>query len=248
MSQTFKEKLAELETKRRMAQDNLTISEAEEFATESDSYSNHQNESDVLEVETEPVGSGLKEGVQAVSKLKIQKTTLAILTSLFVIIFAQIYALGDFSQTKQVSQKSLDQKFTYKGGLKNGRFSGSAVITDVSGDTLKAQFKAGKLTGPLTYTKSNAYVVTENGQNVTIQLADQSVLQQVRGQYAYNGPIFSYQGTWRFAGSWQGKMQFANGAMYDGAWKNGLPDGKGTYLPVNGVAITGQFKMGELAQ
>ena len=104
--------------------------------------------------------------------IKIEKLTLAIFVSLFVIVTAQIYALGDFSLMRQVSEKSLDQKFTYQGGMKNGRFSGDATITDSSGNALKAQFKAGRMVGPLTYTKSNAYTVTEKDGKTTITLAD----------------------------------------------------------------------------
>lgn len=132
--------------------------------------------------------------------------------------------------------------------MKNGRFFGDATITDSSGNALKAQFKAGRMIGSLTYTKNIAYTVTEKDGKVTITLADKSVVHQAAGQYSFNGSIFSFEGAWRFAGIWQGKMHFANGASYEGSWKNGLPDGKGTYTPIVGTPITGDFKMGELVK
>ena len=244
MAQTFKEKLAELETKRRFEQDNV---ETEDSVT-----ANISETSEMLEISVSSRESGKQKDVEAVmpaqtrSKLKIKKLTLAIIVSLFVIVIAQIYALGDFSLTRQVAQKSLDEKFTYQGGMNNGRFSGEATITNSSGNTLKAKFKAGKMIGPVTYAKNNAYVVTENGQKITITLADKSIVHQSAGQYTFKGSVFTYEGAWRFAGTWQGKMHFANGASYDGAWKNGLPNGQGTYTPIVGDPITGVFKMGEL--
>ncbi|XOQ37306.1 MAG: MORN repeat protein [Lactococcus sp.] len=241
MAQTFKEKLAELEAKRRFEQevaltDSSDLADAPEILETSELSEQSVAQSDVAAVLP----------AQTITKLKFKKLTLAILVSLFVIVIAQLYALGDFSVTRQVTQKTLDQKLTYQGGLNNGRFSGPATITDSSGNTLKAQFQSGKLVGPMTYTKNNAYVVTEKADKVTITLADKSVVHQAAGQYTFNGTIFTYEGAWRFAGLWQGKMHFANGASYEGAWKNGLPDGQGTYTPIVGEAITGVFKMGEL--
>ena len=241
MAQTFKEKLAELEAKRRFEQE-ATMTSGSDAADTTEILET----SEFLE---KPLTHGDVEAVipaQQRSKLKIKKLTLAIFVSLFVIVIAQIYALGDFSLTRQVTQKSLDQKLTYQGGMKNGRFSGNATIMNGTGNTLKAQFKAGKIIGPVTYTKNNAYVVTEKGDKVTITLADKSVVHQTAGQYTFNGTIFTYEGAWRFAGIWQGKMHFANGASYEGSWKNGLPDGQGTYTPIVGEPITGVFKMGEL--
>ncbi|GAB2023219.1 hypothetical protein RyT2_22930 [Pseudolactococcus yaeyamensis] len=234
MAQTFKEKLAELEAKRRFEhEETLKIDSATSDTSGFSEAPLVQNDVEVaIPTQTTP-------------KIKIKKLTLAIFVSLFVIVIAQIYALGDFSLTRQVSQKSLDKKFTYQGGMKNGRFSGEATITDSSGNALKAQFKAGKMIGSLTYNKNNAYVVTEKDAKVTITLVDKSVVHQAAGQYSFNGSIFSYEGAWRFAGIWQGKMHFANGASYEGSWKNGLPDGKGTYTPIVGTPITGDFKMGE---
>jgi hypothetical protein len=241
LAQTFKEKLAELEAKRRFEQEAIMTSGSEvtdaiEILETSEFPENPLSQNDV-----EASLSARK-----TPKIKIKKMTLTILVSLFVIIVAQIYALGDFSLTRQVTQKSLDQKFTYQGGMNNGRFSGDATITDSSGNMLKAQFKSGKMVGPMTYTKNNGYVVTEKDNAVTITLADKSVVRQAAGQYVYNGTVFTYDGSWRFAGIWQGKMHFANGASYEGSWKNGLPDGQGTYTPIVGEPITGIFKMGEL--
>lgn len=233
MAQTFKEKLAELESKRRFEQEETlkvdsVTSDTSGFSEESLTQNDFEA---AIPTQTTP---------------KIKKLTLAIFVSLFVIVIAQIFALGDFSLTRQVSQKSLDQKFNYQGGMKNGRFSGDAKVTDSSGNVLKAQFQAGRMVGPLTYTKNNAYTVTEKNGKVTITLADKAVVHQAAGHYSFSGSIFTYDGAWRFAGIWQGKMHFANGAMYEGAWKNGLPDGKGTYTPIIGTPITGDFKMGEL--
>ena len=235
MAQTFKEKLAELEAKRRFEQEETL--KIDSVTSDTSGFS----EESLIQNDVEAAVS-----TRTTPKIKIEKLTLAIFVSLFVIVTAQIYALGDFSLMRQVSEKSLDQKFTYQGGMKNGRFSGDATITDSSGNALKAQFKAGRMVGPLTYTKSNAYTVTEKDGKTTITLADKSVVHQAAGQYTFNGSIFTYEGAWRFAGIWQGKMHFANGASYEGSWKNGLPDGQGTYTPIVGEPITGIFKMGEL--
>ena len=239
MAQTFKEKLAELETKRRFEQEETLKVDSVTSDTDTSGFS-----------EESLTQNDVKAAIptQTTPKIKIKKLTLAIFVSLFVIVIAQIYALGDFSLTRQVSEKSLDQKFTYQGGMKNGRFFGDATITDSSGNALKAQFKAGRMIGSLTYTKNIAYTVTEKDGKVTITLADKSVVHQAAGQYSFNGSIFSFEGAWRFAGIWQGKMHFANGASYEGSWKNGLPDGKGTYTPIVGTPITGDFKMGELVK
>lgn len=244
MAQTFKEKLAELESKRQLEQDTVIESESVTPIAELDQI----GRATISETDATPPVSETPVPVQKQAKWRINGLTLAIVVSLFVIVLAQVFALGDFSLTHQVSQKSLDQKFTYKGGLKNGRFSGNGIITDASGDTLKATFKAGKITGPVTYTKNNAYVVTQKNDKVTITLADQAVLHLLGGRFTFSDTVFSYDGNWRYAGSWQGKMQFANGASYDGAWQNGLPNGKGTYMPMIGTPITGNFKMGALEE
>ncbi|GHU35785.1 hypothetical protein FACS1894192_01090 [Bacilli bacterium] len=243
MAQTFKEKLAELETKRRFEQENVVEQDLETSETPEIWETAEVSEAVVPQNDVEPAMPA-----QTKSKLKLKKLTLAIFVSLFVILIAQFYALGDFSLTRQVTQKSLDGKFTYQGGLKNGRFSGDATIKNSSGNTLKAKFKAGKMLDPVTYTKNNAYVVTENGQKITITLADKSVIHQTANQYSFKGSVFTYEGAWRFAGTWQGKMHFANGASYDGSWKNGLPNGQGTYTPIVGDPITGNFNMGELEE
>lgn len=239
MAQTFKEKLAELEAKRRFEQEETLKVDS----VTSDTDTSGLSEESLTQNDVEAAIP-----TQTTPKIKIKKLTLAIFVSLFVIVIAQIYALGDFSLTRQVSEKSLDQKFTYQGGMKNGRFSGDATITDSSGNALKAQFKAGRMIGSLTYTKNIAYTVTEKDGKVTITLADKSVVHQAAGQYSFNGSIFSYEGAWRFAGIWQGMMHFANGASYEGSWENGLPDGKGNYTPIVGTPITGDFKMGELVK
>jgi hypothetical protein len=231
LSQTFKEKLAALEEKRQFEQDHL------------ESISNTVASDEQASVDTNQV---LTES--SVSSLKIKRTTLAIFASLFVIVIAQLYALGKFDTIHHVTQPSLDGNFTYDGGLINGQFSGDAKITDRLGNSLVTQFKAGKIVGPLTYMKTNAYTVSQSKDQVTIKFANQQVVQQDQSRYLLTSPNFSYQGSWRFAGVWQGKMTFANGAVYDGMWRNGLPDGKGTYTPLTGTPLAGEFKLGALTK
>lgn len=39
-------------------------------------------------------------------------------------------------------------------------------------------------------------------------------------------------------------MTFANGSVYDGSYKNGLPNGKGTMQKKNGEKYSGDYKDG----
>lgn len=41
-------------------------------------------------------------------------------------------------------------------------------------------------------------------------------------------------------------MKYADGDVYDGQFKLGLPDGIGTFFYKNGTRITGEFKEGKL--
>lgn len=245
MAQTFREKLAEIEEKRRSEQS------AQVELTEPDLEMPRVSE--ILEVsETPDIPENQSEDdfddsvvVKKSSKLKIQTMTLAIFVSLFVIVLAQIYVLGGFSFTQQVTQKSLDQSFTYKGGRADGLFSGKATITDKAGNLLTANFKAGKMIGTVTYTKKNAYVVAQQPDKITqITLANQTSVTQKGNNYVLKSANFSYDGAWRFAGTWQGKMHFSNNAEYDGAWKNGLPEGQGVYTTISGTPIKAMFKFG----
>ena len=103
MAQTFKEKLAELEAKRRFEQEETL--KIDSVTSDTSGFS----EESLIQNDVEAAVS-----TRTTPKIKIEKLTLAIFVSLFVIVTAQIYALGDFSLMRQVSEKSLDQKFTYQ--------------------------------------------------------------------------------------------------------------------------------------
>jgi hypothetical protein len=233
VTQTFREKLAEIEAKRRLEQsEQIVLPKADLKVPE------------LLEEESE---NSLDEPVSAKlsSKSKIKPMTLAIFVSLFVIVLAQIYTLGGFSITQEVKQTSLDQSFIYKGGKADGLFSGKATITDKAGNILTANFKAGKMIGEMTYTKKNGYLVAQKSDKIAqITLPDQTLVTQKGNNFVVQSTNFSYDGAWRFAGTWQGKMHFANNAEYDGAWKNGLPEGQGVYTTISGTPIEGTFKFG----
>ncbi|GFH40509.1 hypothetical protein [Pseudolactococcus insecticola] len=247
VTQTFKEKLAELEEKRRSEQEKLS-----QFDLENPEFQDHLAsgvmdfvaDSDVTLKSSDQSKPAEKQANKR-TKNQIKPMTLAIFVSLFVIILARLYALDYIGLKKEVTQKSLDNSFTYKGGLAQGNFSGAATITDKKGNTLKGTFKAGKLAGNALYTQNGGYVVKQkNDQSSVISLADKTVVTLDKDKYSTKAQNFSYTGTWRFAGSWQGQMTFANQASYMGAWKNGLPDGQGTYTTIDGTPIKATFKFG----
>jgi hypothetical protein len=242
VTQTFKEKLAELEAKRRAEQEALIVAELEtsEFPETSDAPQASEDIASHSDRHFDKVAS-----VEINSKPKISALTLTIFVSLFVIVLAQAYVLLGSRLTHQVTQKSLDQTFTYKGGLADGLFSGKATVTDKAGNVLTAKFEAGKMVGAVTYTKKNTYEVTQNAnQTTTITLPNQTQVTQKGNQYVLKSANFAYDGAWRFAGTWQGKMQFSNKAAYSGTWKNGLPEGQGVYTTIDGEPIEGTFKFG----
>jgi hypothetical protein len=229
VGQSFQEKLAEIESKRRVEQEKVVTEELSESLSSRSLEELRENDLNV----------------QSLPKKRISTLTLAIFVSLFVIFLSQFYALNDIGGKRQVEQKALDQNFTYKGKLHNGYFSGMATVVDVSGNTLTANFKAGKLVGAVKYEKNGAYSLSQDtNQNVTITLANQTIVTEKDKRYVIETPNFSYEGLWRFAGSWRGKMTFSNHAVYEGMWKNGLPNGQGVYTTLEGVSIKDNFNFG----
>ena len=233
MAQTFKEKLAELEAKRRL---DLTQNKQKDATQGSDI-------SESVHISHASDGSVVKNKQKSYRKLSSQ--TIAIFVSLFVIVLAYLYATDVISFSSQATQKSLDNSFIYKGGLENGQFSGNAVVTDKSGNTLTAKFKSGKITGPVNYQKKDGYSVKQvTDKNITVEMKDHTVVKRNNDQFVTKTTNFSYNGSWRFAGSWQGNMLFSNKSSYQGEWGRGLPNGQGSYTTILGEAITSKFKSG----
>ncbi|GFH42632.1 hypothetical protein Hs30E_11830 [Lactococcus hodotermopsidis] len=232
MGQTYKEKLTEIEQKRQAQQEKI---------------SNFDSESpEILETTSQSAQtiSSVTETVQTPKK-KVKLMTVAIFVSFFVILIAQVYALDVISFKREVTQTALDKSFTYKGSLKKEHFSGKATVTDNSGNTLTATFKDGRITGSAKYDRKNAYVVEYiSADKARITLANHIVVTQENANYTLKSDTFSYDGEWRFGGTWQGTMTFSNGAVYKGTWKNGLPNGQGLYTPIIGEPIKANFKFG----
>ncbi|MCJ1977170.1 hypothetical protein [Pseudolactococcus paracarnosus] len=224
MGQTFKEKVAALELKR----------QAEIANSEQSKSSDKSN--DAFEGASVSVVK---------NELKFQHQTLAIFVSLFVVLFAYLYATDIITFSKNASQMSLDKTFVYKGGMENGNFSGDAVVSDKSGNQLTAKFKSGKIDGAVTYQKKDGYTVTQKTQNQTnVKLVDKTMITKTNDQYTTKTTDFSYTGSWRFAGTWEGNMLFSNKASYKGSWKNGLPNGQGAYTTILGETMDRKFKFG----
>lgn len=231
MAQTFKEKLTELEAKR---SSNLTEKKQE------DKKYNTDTSEKISQVSAEP----LSENKQKVFG-KISGQTLAIFVSLFVILLTYLYATDVITFPVQATQASLDQSFVYKGGIENGQFSGNAVVTDKSGNTLTAKFKSGKIDGVIKYQKKDGYSVTQTSdKDAVVEMKDHTVVKRNATQYVINTTNFSYTGAWRFAGSWQGNILFSNKASYQGQWGRGLPGGQGIYTTISGEKITSKFRSG----
>ncbi|MCJ1995919.1 hypothetical protein GYN67_04390 [Lactococcus piscium] len=234
MGQTFKEKVAALKLKR---QAEMAVSEQPKLKLKTDEQSESSDEiDDAFE------GSS----VSVVKKeVKFQHQTLAIFASLFVILLAYLYATDVITFPKNASQISLDKTFVYKGGMENGNFSGNAVVSDKSGNQLTAKFRSGKIDGAVTYQKKDGYAVTQKTENkTTVTLVDKTVITKNADQYTTKTTDFSYTGSWRFAGTWQGDMLFSNKASYKGSWKNGLPNGQGIYTTILGETMDRKFKFG----
>lgn len=236
MTQTFKEKLAELEEKRAS---NLTGNEKNIHDDELDTSDISESER-IHETFDKPV-----KNIKRKSSSKINSQKLAIFVSLFVIVLAYLYATDVINFSVQSSQTSLDKSFVYKGGIDNGQFTGNAVVTDKSGNTLTTKFKSGKIDGDVKYQKKDGYSVTQTkDKNTTVELKDHTVVKRNADQYVTTTPNFSYTGAWRFAGNWQGNMTFSNKASYQGTWEKGLPSGQGVYTTTLGETITSKFKSG----
>lgn len=234
MGQTFKEKVAALELKR---QAELVVSKQAKLKLKTDEQSESSGETNDAFEEIR---------VSAVKKeTKFQHQTLAIFVSLFVILMAYLYATDIITFSQNASQTSLDKTFVYKGGMENGNFSGNAVVSDKSGNQLIAKFKSGKIDGAVTYQKKDGYAVTQKTENkTTVSLVDKTVITKIADQYTTKTNDFSYTGSWRFAGTWQGNMLFSNKASYKGSWKNGLPNGQGIYTTILGESMDRKFKFG----
>ena len=236
MAQTFKEKLAELEAKRRL---DLTQNKQED--------DNHFSDTSESEHNSQMVDVPIRKNKQNpyIKYKKLSSQTLAIIVSLFVIVLAYLYSTDVISFSSQATQASLDKSFVYKGGLENGQFSGNAVVTDKSGNLLTAKFKSGKINGPVNYQKKDGYTVKQTtDKNTTVEMKDHTVVKRNSDQFVTKTTHFSYTGNWRFAGTWQGNMLFSNKASYQGEWGRGLPNGQGTYTTILGQTITSKFKSG----
>ena len=71
---------------------------------------------------------------------------------------------------------------------------------------------------------------------------DRNNKEEGKGKYVYaNGAI--YEGVWKDGKpEGKGKCVYANGAIYEGDWKDGKPEGKGKYIFTNGDTYEGDWK------
>ena len=118
----------------------------------------------------------------------------------------------------------------YEGEWKNGRFNGKGTLTYADGSVYEGEFVDDKKNGEGTYTKADGTVVTENwiyGKKVeTLTLEDGT----------YTGGVTDGKP------DGQGKMEYTNGQVYEGEWKNGVRSGQGTHTTSSGNVYVGEWK------
>ncbi len=117
----------------------------------------------------------------------------------------------------------------YEGEWKNGRFNGKGTLTYAGGSVYEGEFVDNEKNGEGIWTKSDGTVVTENwiyGKKVeTLTLEDGT----------YTGGVTDGKP------DGQGKMEYTNGQVYEGEWKNGVRSGQGRCTWPDGGYYDGEW-------
>ncbi|MCI8532286.1 MAG: TIR domain-containing protein [Lachnospiraceae bacterium] len=117
----------------------------------------------------------------------------------------------------------------YEGEWKNGKFNGKGTITYAGGSVYEGEFVDNKKNGEGIWTKSDGTAVTENwiyGKKVeTLTLEDGT----------YTGGVTDGKP------DGQGKMEYTNGQVYEGEWKNGVRSGQGRCTWPDGGYYDGEW-------
>ncbi len=117
----------------------------------------------------------------------------------------------------------------YEGEWKNGRFNGKGTLTYAGGSVYEGEFVDNKKNGEGIWTKSDGTAVTENwiyGKKVeTLTLEDGT----------YTGGVTDGKP------DGQGKMEYTNGQVYEGEWKNGVRSGQGRCTWPDGGYYDGEW-------
>ncbi len=117
----------------------------------------------------------------------------------------------------------------YEGEWKNGKFNGKGTMTYAGGSVYEGEFVDNKKNGEGIWTKSDGTVVTENwiyGKKVeTLTLEDGT----------YTGGVTDGKP------DGQGKMEYTNGQVYEGEWKNGVRSGQGRCTWPDGGYYDGEW-------
>ncbi len=117
----------------------------------------------------------------------------------------------------------------YEGEWKNGKFNGKGTLTYAGGSVYEGEFVDNKKNGEGIWTKSDGTVVTENwiyGKKVeTLTLEDGT----------YTGGVTDGKP------DGQGKMEYTNGQVYEGEWKNGVRSGQGRCTWPDGGYYDGEW-------
>lgn len=117
----------------------------------------------------------------------------------------------------------------YEGEWKNGKFNGKGTLTYADGSVYEGEFVDNEKNGEGIWTKSDGTVVTENwiyGKKVeTLTLEDGT----------YTGGVTDGKP------DGQGKMEYTNGQVYEGEWKNGVRSGQGRCTWPDGGYYDGEW-------
>lgn len=117
----------------------------------------------------------------------------------------------------------------YEGEWKNGKFNGKGTMTYAGGSVYEGEFVDNKKNGEGIWTKSDGTAVTENwiyGKKVeTLTLEDGT----------YTGGVTDGKP------DGQGKMEYTNGQVYEGEWKNGVRSGQGRCTWPDGGYYDGEW-------
>ena len=117
----------------------------------------------------------------------------------------------------------------YEGEWKNGKFNGKGTLTYAGGSVYEGEFVDNKKNGEGIWTKSDGTAVTENwiyGKKVeTLTLEDGT----------YTGGVTDGKP------DGQGKMEYTNGQVYEGEWKNGVRSGQGRCTWPDGGYYDGEW-------
>ena len=133
--------------------------------------------------------------------------------------------------------------FAYSGTLRAGRFSGRGRVEFAGGNTYEGGFAEGRFEGQGVFASADGWSFEgafSEGKPV------RGVFRTDSGDIGadYESGIYSAEGDWRYMGllgvngpRGQGEYAFDDGAVYRGAFSNGLPGGEGTYTDAAGTVL-----------